>query len=156
MNKDSNSAIGGLTVLAVLLLLANTTCAQPKQNVAGHASDFSSVEYFDPPHQTQMKSRLSGAEARPLAGGLLVIKDLKLETFNTNGVPEMIVRAPHCVYDTQKGTANSPGHLRLETGDGDSHIEGDGFLWRQSSSLLTISNNVRTVIENTSETKAGL
>ena len=135
-------------------LLAGAVCAQ--QNVAGRANNFSSVEYFEPPHQRQMKSRLSGAEARPLAGGLLVIKDLKLEMFNTNGAPDVVIKAPHCVYDTKNGEANSPGHLWLETGDGDSHIEGDGFLWRPSSSLLTISNNVRTVVENTSEMKAGL
>ena len=33
-------------------------------------------------------------------------------------------------------------------------VEGEGFLWRQSDSFLTISNNVRTVIENISERKA--
>ncbi|MDD5139287.1 MAG: hypothetical protein PHY43_03380 [Verrucomicrobiales bacterium] len=149
-----NSAIRALSAFMAAGLLAGAVRAQ--QNVAGHANNFSSVEYFEPPHQQQMKSRLSGAEARPQAGGLLLIKDLKLEIFDTNGVPEVVIRAPHCVYDTQNGVANSPGHLRLETGDGSSHVEGDGFLWRQSSSLLTISNNVRTVIENTSETKAGL
>lgn len=147
---------------AILILVLGATagfCAaavRAQQSTTGHASDFTSVEYFEPPHQQQMKSRLSGAEARPQAGGLLVITELKLEIFDTNGAPEVVIRAPHCVYDTQKGVANSPGHLRLETGDGDSHVEGDGFLWRQSSSLLTISNHVRTVIEKTSETKAGL
>jgi hypothetical protein len=135
-------------------LLAGAVRGQ--QNMTGHASNFTSVEYFDPPHQQQMKFRLAGAEARPLAGGLLVIKDLKLERFDTNGVTEVVIKAPHCVYDTQSGTANSPGHLWLETGDGASHVEGDGFLWRQTNSLLTISNNVRTVLEKTSESKAGL
>jgi hypothetical protein len=146
-----------ILILSALVALGFFAAAgRAQQNVAGHANNFSSVEYFEPPHQRQMKSRLSGAEARPQAGGLLVITRLKLEIFDTNGAPEVVITAPHCVYDTQKGVANSPGHLRLETGDGDSHVEGDGFLWRQSSSLLTISNNVRTVIEKTSETKAGL
>jgi hypothetical protein len=43
--------------------------------------------------------------------------------------------------------ANSPGHLQVQTGDGKFRVEGDGFLWRQSDSFLTISNNVRTVVE---------
>ena len=153
MKIPLNSILRVLSALVALGCFAAAVCAQ--QNVAGHANNFSSVEYFGPPHQQQMKSRLSGAEAQP-QGELLVIKNLKLEIFDTNGVTEVIIKAPHCVYDTQKGEANSPGHLRLETGDGDSHVEGDGFLWRQSSSFLTISNNVRTVIEKTSETKAGL
>jgi hypothetical protein len=127
-----------------------------QQSAAGHASDFSSVEYFEPPHQTLMKSRLSGAEAQPQAGGLLVIKQLKLEMFDTNGTVEMVVKAPDCVYDTMYGVASSPGHLRLETGDGNSHVEGDGFLWRQTNSFLTISNNVHTVIETAPGKKTGL
>jgi hypothetical protein len=146
-----------LLILSVLVSWGVIAVAgDSQQNMTGRANNFSSVEYFGPPHQQMMKSRLSGAEARPQAGGLLVITQLKLEIFDTNGAPEMVIKAPHCVYDTQKGEANSSGHIWLETGDGNSHVEGDGFLWRQNNSLLTISNNVRTVIERTSETKAGL
>ena len=154
MKIQLNSAVLILSGCVALGFFAAAGGAQ--QTTAGRANNFSSVEYFDPPHQRQMKSRLSGAEARPQAGGLLVITELKLEIFDTNGVLEVVIKAPHCVYDTQSGTANSPGHLWLESGDGDSHVEGDGFLWRQTNSFLTISNNVRTVLEKTSETKAGL
>jgi hypothetical protein len=126
-----------------------------QESTTGHANDFSSVEYNNPPHQLLMKSRLSGAEAQPLASGLLVIKQVKWETFDSNGVPEMIVKAPECVYDTVHGQANSPGHLWLETADGSSHVEGDGFLWRQTDSFLTISNNVQTVIEAVPKKKTG-
>jgi hypothetical protein len=154
MKIQLNTAVLILAALAALGFFAAAVRAQ--QNVAGHANNFSSVEYFEPPHQQQMKSRLSGTEAQPQAGGLLVITDLKLEIFDTNGVREVVIKAPHCVYDTKSGSANSPGHLRLETGDGNSHVEGDGFLWRQTNSFLTISNNVRTLVEKTSETKAGM
>ena len=119
-----------------------------QQNGIQHASDFTSVEYFEPPHQQQMRSRLSGAEAQPQAGGLLVIRQFKLETFEANGKPEMIVSAPECVYDTFNRTASSPGHLQAQTGDGKYRVEGDGFLWRQNDSFLTISNHVQTMIEN--------
>jgi hypothetical protein len=136
-----------LAVVAVLFFAVPNGRAQP--NGVQHASDFTSVEYFEPPHQQQMKSRLSGAEAQPQAGGLVVIKQLKLETFNLDGKPEIIVTAPECVYDTFNHVANSPGHLQLQTGDGKFHVEGDGFLWRQNDSFLTISNHVHTVIENT-------
>ena len=94
-----------------------------------------------------MKSRLSGAEAQPQTGGLLVIKQLKLETFTLDGKLEMIVNAPECVYDTFNHVANSTGHLQLQAGDGKFHVEGDGFLWRQDDSFLTISNHVYTVIK---------
>lgn len=135
-------------LIAGLILLFALPNGLPQQAGVHHASDFTSVEYFEPPNQQQMKSRLSGAEAQPQAGGLLVIHQLKLETFDASGKPEMIVNAPECVYDTLNHTANSAGHLTAQTGDGKYRVEGDGFLWRQNDSFLTISNHVRTVIEN--------
>jgi len=82
-----------------------------------------------------------------LPGGLLAIKQLKLETFGLNGKPEIVVSAPECVYDQLNGTASSPGQLQVQTGDGKIQVEGEGFLWRQNDSFLTISNRVSTVIE---------
>lgn len=122
--------------------------SRAQQNTSGHASDFTSVEYYEPPNQQQIKSRLSGAEASPEpGGGLLVVKQFKLETFDVNGRPEIVVDAPECVYDVLHGVATSPGQLHVRTGDGKFHVEGEGFLWRQTNSMLTISNRVLTVIE---------
>jgi hypothetical protein len=131
-----------LPALAVLFFAAIENRAQ--QTPGG----FSSVEYYGEPNQTQMKSKLSG--------GLLVIKQLKLETFNTNGSPQAIVGAPECTYDTLHNTASSAGHLQLQSGDGKIRVEGDGFLWRQDDSFLNISNHVRTVIETSPEMNIGL
>ncbi len=117
---------------------------------------FTSVEYFPQPDQTRMKSRLTGTEAQPLPGGLLVIKQLKLETFTTNSRPQAVIEAPECVYDTLHNTTSSGGHLQLQSGDGKVRIEGDGFLWRQDDSFLTISNHVHTVIETGPEMNTGL
>ncbi len=128
-----------------------------QQRSTGRANDFTSVEYFEPPHQMMIMTRISGTEAQPLEGGkLLAITQLKIESFDSNGVPGMIVKAPHCIYNSVKGTANSPGHLRLESADGNSYVEGDGFLWLQGSNKLYISNNVNSVFENASKGKVGL
>jgi hypothetical protein len=135
---------------AVLFFIAVPN-ERAQQNGVQHASDFTSVEYFESPHQRQMKSRLSGMEAQPLAGGLLVIKQFKLETFTVDGKPEMVVEAPSCTYDTSDATASSPGPLQVRTGDGKFRVEGDGFLWRQTNSFLTISNNVHSLVEMASE-----
>ena len=40
-----------------------------KESPVKNASDFSSVEYYDPPNQMQIKSRLAGAEAIPQPDG---------------------------------------------------------------------------------------
>ena len=145
--RKSNITRASLAAGAGLLFaVAPGVRAQP--NGVQHANDFTSTEYYGPTNQQQIKSILSGAEALPQPGGLLIIKQLKLEMFNPDGKLEWVVNAPECVYDTFKGVANSPGHLEVRTGDGKFRVEGEGFLWRQSDSFLTISNNVRTVIEN--------
>jgi hypothetical protein len=154
MKIKLNSAGLAAVFFAATWLAAVVVRAQ--QNGGGHTSDFSSVEYFDAPHAQQMKSRMSGAEASPQPGGLLVIKQLKLEKFDVDGKVQVVVEAPECVYDSLNGTANSAGHLQMQTGDGKLHIEGEGFLWRQTNQWLTISNRVETVIDGALESKTGL
>ena len=147
MNAKANTA--RITLIAgVALLFAAVSNGRAQENGPQHASDFTSTEYYEPPHQRQIKSVLSGAEALPQPGGQLIIKQLKLEIFNLDGKLEITILAPECIYDTLKGVANSPGHLQLRTGDGKILTEGDGFLWRQSVQILNISNNVCTVIKN--------
>ena len=147
MNAKANITRASLAAGAGLLF-AVALGVRAQQNSVQHANNFTTTEYYEPPHQQQIKSILSGAEALPQPGGLLIIKQLKLEMFNLDGKLEWVVNAPECVYDTFKGVANSPGHLQVRTGDGKFRVEGEGFLWRQSDSFLTISNNVRTVVEN--------
>jgi hypothetical protein len=140
------SSFSYFPLIAGLLLFMTKAIAQ--QNLSANATDFTSVEYYPAPDQTQVKMRLSGAEAAPLPGGLLVIKQFKLELFSSNGVPQVIVNAPECTYDSIHGLANSPGQLFVQNGDGKIQIQGMGFLWRQADSFLTISNDVKTVINN--------
>jgi hypothetical protein len=90
---------------------------------------------------------LSGAEAQPLTGGLLAIKQLKLETFGADGKSEIVVNAPECLYDQLGGTASSAGRLQVQYQEGKIRVEGEGFLWRQNDSFLTISNRISTVLE---------
>jgi len=154
MKMKWSSAVLVLSAFAALIFSGARGRAQPA--AASHATDFTNVEYYAQPNQTQMKSRLTGAEAQPLAGELLIIKQLKLEMFSTNGHPQAVVEAPECVYDMRNNTANSAGHLQLQSGDGKIRTEGDGFLWRQDDSFLTISNHVHSVIEIGPEMNAGL
>ncbi len=116
------------------------------QSTTNRANPFKSVEYYPSPNQTRMKTQLSGADAQPLEGGLLAIKQLKIEIFSTNGQSQVLASAPDCIYDSANRTANSSGRLLLQNGDGKIRVEGEGFLWRQNESWLTISNNVKTFI----------
>ncbi|MGH7993809.1 MAG: hypothetical protein ACREDQ_09855 [Limisphaerales bacterium] len=157
MTSDKKKNFGRLAMIRVtcqliagVLLFFAAAESRAQSNVVGHASDFTSVEYYPAPNQQQMKSRLSGAEAQPLPGGLLAIKQLKLETFGLDGKSEIVVNAPECVYDQLSGTASSAGRLQVQY-QGKIRVAGEGFLWRQGDSFLTISNRISTVLQFGSE-----
>jgi hypothetical protein len=148
---DKGEAWAGIVAIRLLvagvILISAVIGARAQSNLVGHANDFSSVEYYPAPNQQQIKSRLSGAEAQPLTGGLLAIKELKLETFGADGKSEIVVIAPECLYDQLGGTASSAGRLQVQYQEGKIRVEGEGFLWRQNDSFLTISNRISTVLE---------
>jgi len=141
LTTGTHRARGWLTGLVALAAAVGL-----RAQSGGHATDFTTTEYY--PDQKHVKSVLSGTEALPEPGGRLVIKQLKLEQFDSDGKLACVVTAPECIYDTVAGTANSAGPLELRNGDGKFQVTGEGFLWRQTIQFLTISNQVHTVIEN--------
>jgi hypothetical protein len=147
---------GGVLLLAGCGKSGITIENSPPPNDPSQGSGFTSLEYFDPPNQTQIKSRLTGTDEKPLPDGLIYLKQPKLEFFYTNGTPQAVVEAPECVYDMQQHTVNSAAHLQMRSGDGKFRVEGDGFLWRHDDFFLYISNHVHTVIEPGPESKAHL
>lgn len=141
-----------LLTRAVLLLAAAAIVSFAPRGLAqvpigGNATDFNSVQYYGAPHQQDIKILFSGTEADPIAGGLLLVKGVKLERFDLNGKLQLVAEAPECIYDPVNVVANSPGAVHVRTGDGQMKIDGEGFLWRQKESIFTISNQVDTVFE---------
>ena len=132
--------------LAAAMSLAATPSRAQQIPVASGATDFNSVQYYKAPHQQDIECLFSGAEADPLPGGLLLIKQAKIEKFYLTGKLQVVAEAPECVYDPVNNVANSPGEVHVRTGDGKLKIDGEGFLWRQNESVFTISNQVETVI----------
>ncbi|HEY5041260.1 MAG TPA: hypothetical protein VIK53_04600 [Verrucomicrobiae bacterium] len=135
--------------LAAVIFLIVAASNRAQTPPIGQTTEFTSDTYFEPPNEQQVKMRLSGASASPLPGGLLDVKNLKVEVFNTNGVQQLQALAPQCTYAPLNGVASSSGHLEFHSDDGKFRTEGDGFLLRQTngSFSLTISNNVHSVME---------
>lgn len=134
-----------------LALCAFVFTVSAQTNSTTKVKDFSVPEYYDPPHETQLKTLLQGAEAEPASEGRILISEAKLQTFAQNGQPQMLVEAPHCVFDSVRRAVSSPGPLRVRSADGKLNLEGEGFLWQQTNSNLIISNRVRTIIRNIPE-----
>jgi lipopolysaccharide transport protein LptA len=134
-----------VTPLALALGLA--LCPRPgrAQPVVG-GQGFKFAEYYDPPHETQMKSLLEGAGAQRQADGRIEVTQAKWRTFRESGAGEMTVEAPECVYSPSQKSISSAGPLRVQTADGRFSIAGEGFLFQQTNSMLLVSNRVHTVI----------
>lgn len=105
-----------------------------------------SPEFHPPPHERQMKFLLEGAMARAVASGRYLVTQAKLQNFSADGKVEIVVEAPECYYTEKSRLIDSPGALRVQTGNGGFLIEGTGFLWHQTNRTLLISNQVHTVI----------
>ncbi|HWX21334.1 MAG TPA: hypothetical protein VN578_15650 [Candidatus Binatia bacterium] len=120
---------------------------------AGHAQvsrpakGFKVDSYFPAPHETQIKFHLEGATFTQLASGrFFLLNDMTLQTYRETGEGEFLIKAPECLYDSDRTNASSAGPLHVQTADGKFSIDGDGFLWEQPSSLF-ISNNVHTIVQ---------
>ena len=141
-----------LFALGGTLLFVALASSRAKEDPLGglkdlQATDFTSVQYFEAPNEQKIKMRVSGAEASPLPDTMMAVKQLKLEMFNTNGTPDMVVKAPQCTYAPLNGVASSAGRLELIALGGKLRVEGEGFLWRQAEGSLHISNRVHTTVE---------
>lgn len=116
----------------------------------GSATGFNSEVYFDPPNEDKVRMRLAGSESKPLPGGLLDMKNLHVDLLNTNQETRLTATAPQCTVDPLNATANSNGHLHLQSGDRQLQMDGDGFLfvWQDSktNSYLILSNRVHAVM----------
>ena len=93
-----------------------------------------------------MKSMLEGSGAERQPDGRVLVTNAKRQTFLVNGDVELTVEAPQCLYDPAMRTISSSGPLLAKSGDGKFSIEGEGFLARQTNSILVVSNRVHTVL----------
>jgi lipopolysaccharide transport protein LptA len=137
----------GFPVALALLTLGWALSSQPGRAqpvVGGQGLKF--TKYYEAPHETQMKWMLESASAQRQLDGRYLGNDVKYQTFRVTGGGEMTVQAPQCLYDENQGSISSAGPLRVQTADGKFAIEGEGFLYRQTNSILYVSNRVHTII----------
>ena len=115
----------------------------------GSAEGFDANEYYEAPHHTKLKWRITGAKAQPKERSLMLLTGMQLQMFAKTGERRLVVDAPECLYDPAKRTASSPGSLKAQIEEGRFAIEGQGFLWQpthQTNWMLTLSNDIRSVV----------
>jgi hypothetical protein len=150
IRKHCRPKIGGvLTLAAIFCGLFCLAIASAQSSANNTIKRFRApLEYFEPPHELQVKSLLEGSEAEPEPDGLILIHDARLQTFQTNGTMEMTITAPQCVFDSKDQTVNSSGPFKMRMSDDSLLQEGVGFFWVKTNSDLIISNSVHTTVNS--------
>jgi lipopolysaccharide export system protein LptA len=99
---------------------------------------------FDPPNFDRVKLELSGTEIN-LTNMLMKQVTIKLYSL-TNDHPEMVAEAPECFWDRKNQDLNSSGPLQVRWQEGRFTVTGTGFLLDYEHSVLTISNQVHSLL----------
>jgi hypothetical protein len=99
----------------------------------------------------KIRSLLTGERATPQKNGYILVEKARLETYVYDGTTkniDLIIEAPKCLFNFRTRVASSAGNMKVSRADGQAAIEGRGFVWDQQSTVLVISNDVRTVMQN--------
>lgn len=96
----------------------------------------------------KLKTLLVGSGAETLADGRFRISEVAIQIYDDQIPPQprLLIDAPECFFDMAQRQASSAGPISLREANGNYSIQGLGFSWTQSTSNLSISNNVRTII----------
>jgi len=116
------------------------------QNITfGTMKKFSIPDYYT--GTDTKKSLLTGAQAVPQANGRVLIRQLRIESYDRQGMTNLVIEAPECNFDYGTRQAWSDGPLKITDGRGRFSMEGNrGFVWNQTNSNLVVSNQVKASI----------
>jgi len=138
-------------LISVFIVFAPCLPAFAQPALSGQGKGFRVADYYDAKagRTNQMKMLLTGDTARPLAGqpGRYEIQGLRLVTFREAGPTNLVASAPQCFFNFFSRDLFSDGPLTALAANSRFSIEGQGFLWGETNSLLIISNQVHTRVQ---------
>lgn len=114
--------------------------------LGGRIKGFQIPEYYpsEPGKKAPLRSLLRGQEAKPVGGAAVAISGLRIECYDRDGKTNTVVTTSECVYEISKKTVLSDKPLKLLRTDGSMSIQGVGFSWSHSDSILVISDQVNS------------
>lgn len=101
----------------------------------------------------KLKTLLIGSGAETLEDGRFRISEVAIQIYDDQIPPQprLLIDAPECFFDVAQRRASSAGPISLREAGGNYSLQGRGFSWMQSTSNLSISNNIRTIISRPKE-----
>lgn len=149
--RKSQSAATIAVLLVLFFFFCEQSFASPEttnstfsNRLGGRIKGFQIPEYYpvQPGKKTPLRSLLKGQEAKPTGKDTVAISGLRIECYDREGKTNTVVSTSECSYEISKKTVFSEAPLRLSQTDGSMSIQGKGFSWSHSDSILVISNQV--------------
>ena len=142
-------------MLCLLAFLLGAPALLAQLSRSGVVRGFKLPEFYDPvPGKVppnRLKYLITGAEAQPESKDLVIVKQMRLESYQVDGKTNLVAIAPHSWVDLDQHQISSTGRLDMVTGDGQLALTGDGgFFCRLTNFTMVVSNHVRTVIHHAS------
>lgn len=113
---------------------------------------------FTAPSNTDADGRrhvVKGKDMEQRGNNLLELTEPRVTRYNPDDSPDMVIESSSCFYQTKSGVAYSATNLVVKTTDSRYQIEGLGWKWDLSDSLLNISNQVVAVVQKAALSSAG-
>jgi hypothetical protein len=154
MKKRSLTALSiEIAVCAAVFFLSGDMLAQAPKLDSG--KDFKLPLYYPASNGVRaLKTVVTGSEWRFITNGLVALTQPKITNYYPDGKLEWIVTSPECTVDVNTKEARGPTNIFFKTADERVFQTGVGFLWQHSTSLLILSNEVFTWIDQQALTNA--
>lgn len=109
---------------------------------------FKLVDYYSNTGGVQrIRSVLSGSEGELLTNGMIYLVHPRIETYREDGTLEWVATSLDAFVNRESRLAVGTNLLSFRSGDTNFYQAGRGFLWQQSNSVLIVSNQSYTWID---------
>lgn len=122
----------------------------------GTGKNFMVPEYWPSSNGVSLlKTKFRGTEWRFITNDIVALDNLRVERFHEDGKTlDWTVESPTCIFNTTSKEANGGTNVYFRTADERLYQTGRGFSWQPTNSLLTLSNDVYTWIDQQALTNA--
>lgn len=155
MNPRRSTLLVLLTTAAVVSLwLAGSARAQLARQPKGTHFKYPAEYYPVSNGVRRLKTLITGASYQMMSNNIVALMEPRIERTREDGQLEWTVRARECQFSLLTREARGSSNVFFRTADERMFLTGVGFLWQQTNSVLTLSNQTLTWIDKTALTNS--
>ena len=143
-----------MAIAALWFWLAGPARAQLSR--LGEGKDFKyPAEYYPVSNGVRrLKTLITGARWQMMSNNIVALQEPRIQRTRADGQLEWTVLARECQFSLLTKEAHGSSNVFFRTADERFFLTGVGFLWQQTNSVLTLSNQTLTWIDKTALTNS--